>query len=133
MDDDALAQKILNHWPSSFVTGTTAWDHPRARDIDIVVPAQRIGVIEYVVETLNLNIYETLDDSYGDDREHGSVYIQNSRINVVCVSNDDYGHWKAATQMMKGIKPVNSRKARHGLFETLRGLAKALDLKARNQ
>ena len=110
--DHAVLQLITATWPDAFVTGTGLWCPGIAQDFDVCLAAKKSDI--------QLLLGTRVDDKTGS---FGSVRVADGVLNIICLTNDYFIKWRAATAMMSALEPIEERAVRHATFEALCGVA----------
>lgn len=119
-DDVRLLTKLVDRYPDAFVTGTGLWSPGTAEDFDVCVSDKKATTIN----ELGLECDEA-------EASFGSLRMRNSNVNIVCLSEDYFVKWQAATAMVSALAPIAERSVRHGVFEALCGIAAATGVRAK--
>lgn len=128
VDEKAETEKKLTEirglFTNTFLTGTYGFGYPKHDDIDIVVVGYMKDNVVKMIESLGY----TCDTNNGS---LGSVTVNNTPFNFICIHCDDRSSWWIATEIMRMLVPITNRNMRHGLFELIRGIVKAFELEPR--
>lgn len=112
-----IVNLIQSSYPNNFLTGTFAFGHTSFKDIDIVLCGYDKRLVATELKKNNFIVIE-------NGGSIGSIVIENTKLNLICVWTKDIVHWEFATQIMKSIKPIFPKGKRHATFEILKGLSK---------
>ena len=105
----------------SFITGTSAWNYPHPRDIDICAS---IGMKRYVIAWAADNKLTLTDGEY-----HNSLLITENvekPIQFIFLNEQEMEIWRRATEAMKHYPAIVVKEIRHAVFEQLRALEKMI-------
>lgn len=113
-DCELILDVLLKLAPDLELTGSLCWHTERPQDIDVFANTS--------AHFLLANVNPIYGGTSGGG-SLGSVRFNNGRVNVICLTCEDYDVWFEATQIMCRF-PYQPKARRHAIFEILRSLVK---------